>query len=96
MLTAEISPQVRTEQITNRMSGRDLPSRALAFVAAAAGASGRAEGLSRALEIADVLLQIEADDEALAAALIVCTLPRGEIDAALISDAFGEEVTSLE
>ena len=95
MLTAEISPQVRTEQITNRMSGRDLPSRALAFVAAAAGASGRTEGLSRALEIADVLLQIEADDEALAAALIVCTLPRGEIDAALISDAFGEEVTSL-
>ena len=95
MLTADISPQVRTEQITNRMSGRDVPCRALAFVAAAAGASGRIDALSRALEIADVLLQIEADDEALAAALIVCTLPKAEIDPALIGDAFGEEVTAL-
>ena len=95
MLAADISPQVRTEQITRRMGGRDLPGRALAFVAAAAQASGRTQGLSRALEIADVLLQIEADDEALAAALIACALPKGEIDTAMINDAFGEEVTSL-
>jgi len=95
MLTADISPQARTEQLTRRMGGRELPSRALAFVSAAAHASGRTEGLSRALEIADVLLQIDADDEALAAALIVGTLPRGEIDVAMINDAFGGEVTSL-
>ena len=95
MLTADISPQIHTEQLTERMVGRELPCRALAFVAAAAQAGGRTEVLARALEIADVLLQIEADDEALAAALIVCALPKGEIDAAMINDAFGVEVTAL-
>ena len=95
MLTADISPQIHTEQLTERMGGRELPCRALAFVAAAAQAGGRTEVLARALEIADVLLQIEADDEALAAALIVCALPKGEIDAAMINDAFGVEVTAL-
>lgn len=95
MLTTDVSPQLRTEQIAGLMSGRELPSRALAFVAAAAQAGGRTEGLSRALEIADVLLQIDADDEALAAALIVCTLPKGEIDVPMITDAFGAEVIAL-
>ncbi|MBL0123442.1 MAG: bifunctional (p)ppGpp synthetase/guanosine-3',5'-bis(diphosphate) 3'-pyrophosphohydrolase [Betaproteobacteria bacterium] len=95
MLTAHISPQVRTEQISQSMSGRDLPCRALAFVAAAAQASDRTEGLSIALEIVDLLLQIDADDEALAAALIVCSLQKSEIDTAMIADAFGEEVTAL-
>ena len=95
MLTEEISPQARTEHIGARMNGRELPSRALAFVAAAAQASGRMEGLTRALETADVLLQIDADDEALAAALIVGSLPKGEIDPAMIKDAFGEDVTAL-
>lgn len=95
MLTAHISPQVRTEQISQSMSGRDLPCRALAFVAAAAQASDRMEGLSIALEIVDLLLQIDADDEALAAALIVCSLQKSEIDTAMIADAFGEEVTAL-
>ncbi|MEO8103511.1 MAG: bifunctional (p)ppGpp synthetase/guanosine-3',5'-bis(diphosphate) 3'-pyrophosphohydrolase [Betaproteobacteria bacterium] len=95
MLTAEISPQDRTEQINARMTGRELPCRALAFVAAAVHAGGRSEGLARALEIADVLLQIDADDEALAAALIACALPKGEIDTTMIHDAFGAEVAAL-
>ncbi len=95
MLMADISPQVRTEEITLRLSGRDLPTRALAFVAASAQASGRSEGLARALEIADMLLEIDADDEALAASLIVGTLAKGEIDATMINDAFGTEVMSL-
>jgi len=95
MLTEDISPQLRTGQIAGRLTGRDLPGRALAFVAAAAQASGHADALVRALAVADVLLQIEADDEALAAAFIVCTLPKAEIDTTLINDAFGEEVTAL-
>ncbi|MEP7155166.1 MAG: bifunctional (p)ppGpp synthetase/guanosine-3',5'-bis(diphosphate) 3'-pyrophosphohydrolase [Betaproteobacteria bacterium] len=95
MLSTDISPVLRTGQIAGRMAGRDLPSRALAFVAAAAQASGHADSLGRALEVAEVLLQIEADDEALAAALIFCALPKAEIDTTIISDAFGDEVTAL-
>ena len=95
MSTTAISAEVRAEQISRRLGGRELPCRALAFVVAAAQASGLTERLSRAMEIADVLLQIDADDEALAAALILGTLPKGEVDAAMITDAFGDEVTSL-
>ena len=95
MLTEQLSPQARTEQISRQLGGRALPARALAFVAAAAQASDRMEALSRALEIADVLLQIDADDEALAAALIAGALPKGEIDPAMINEAFGTEVTGL-
>ncbi len=95
MLLSEHDPQVHTERIGQRLADRELPSRALAFVAAAAQASGKGEGLSRALDIADVLLAIEADDDALAAALIATALPKGEIDAAMITEAFGEDVMSL-
>ena len=58
MLTKEISPEARGEQLDHRFRGRDLPARALAFVSAAAKASGRTQLLSCALEIADVLTQI--------------------------------------
>ncbi len=95
MLAKEFSSEVRGVQLEQRLLGRDLPARALAFVSAAAKASGRTEGLSRALEIADVLTQIEADDDALAAAMIVGTLPKGEIDMAMIAEAFGADVASL-
>ena len=95
MLTKEISPEARGEQLDHRFRGRDLPARALAFVSAAAKASGRTQLLSCALEIADVLTQIEADDDALAAALIVGALPKGEIDMNMIAEAFGADVASL-
>ncbi len=95
MLSKEISTDLRGEQLEQRLRGRELPARALAFVSAAAKAGGRTEGLSRALETAEVLTQIEADDDALAAAMIVGTLPKGEIDSAMIAEAFGAEVASL-
>jgi GTP pyrophosphokinase len=75
-----------------------LAVRALEFVAGAARASAdpkRPEALQRALQIADVLLAIECDDETIAAALMVGAIPKNEIDAAIIADAFGADVAAL-
>jgi GTP pyrophosphokinase len=75
-----------------------LAPRALDFVASAARASAdgaRPQALLRALQIADVLLAIEADDDTLAAALIVGAIPKEEIDEVIIADAFGADVAAL-
>ncbi len=81
--------------ITERLRGRDLPSRALAFVEAASRATPNSDALRRAHEIASVLVAIEADDETLAAALIAATVPKGEFDADIVTEAFGADVTAL-
>ena len=70
-------------------------SRALDFVAAAAQASGRQLSLTRALEAANILFGIEADQETIAAALIVGAMPKNEIDNVIIADAFGADVAAL-
>jgi GTP pyrophosphokinase len=69
--------------------------RALDFVAGTAKASGRLDALTQALDVADILLRIEADDDTLAAALIVEAIPRSEIDPVIVGDAFGADVAAL-
>lgn len=84
-----------TRHLSARLAGRELPLRVLAFVAAAAKASERLDALARAQQVAGVLLDIDADDESLAAALIVTALPKGEIEQDMIVEAFGAEVMAL-
>lgn len=98
MLSSAPIPAVLTADtslLSERLTGRELPLRVLAFVAAAAKASERLDALARAQQVAGVLLDIDADDESLAAALIVTVLPKGEIDQDMIVEAFGMEVMSL-
>ena len=80
------------------LAGREISIRTLDFVAAAARASEadvRQQMLGRALDTAAVLINIDADDETVAAALIVGSMPRSAIDAGIIGDAFGPEVWML-
>ncbi len=83
------------ELMTGRLSGRELPGRALAFVEAAAKAAPQHETLQHAYDVASVLVSIDADDETIAAGLIATTIPKGDLDSEIVSDAFGAEVTSL-
>ena len=72
--------------------------RALDFVARSVMANERISQLNplrAALQIAETLLNIDADDETIAAALIVSALAKKDIDAALINELFGEDVASL-
>ncbi len=69
--------------------------RVLDFVEAAAKANGREEALLRAIAACEVLFEIEADGETLAAALLVGAIPAKEIDIPLLSEAFGAEVAGL-
>ncbi len=97
--------EILPESIEALRAGLSRPSttpliapRALDFVAGAAtanAANARTESLWRALQITDVLLGIDADDATLAAALIVGAIPKNEIDAVIITDAFGVEVAAL-
>ena len=85
-------------QIRQLLGDREISIRALDFVSIAAQASAadtRRQLLAHALETAAVLLDIEADDETIAAALIVESIPKGALDAGIIADAFGTEVWSL-
>ncbi len=84
-----------TSPFAARLTGRELPLRVLAFVAAAAKASERLAALAHAQQVAGVLLDIDADDESLAAALIVTSLPKGEIEQDMIVEAFGAETMAL-
>lgn len=98
MLSSASIPAVSTADTTHlsaRLAGRELPLRVLAFVAAAAKASERLDALARAQQVAGVLLDIDADDESLAAALIVTTLPKGEIEQDMIVEAFGADTMAL-
>ena len=86
------------QAILPSLAGREISIRALDFVAVAARASeddARQGLLGLALETASVLVGIDADDETIAAALIVASIPRNAIDAGIIGDAFGPEVWLL-
>lgn len=89
----------RTNELRQLISRRGDESvvacRALDFVISTAQASERTMGLDHALESVDILLGIEADSETLAAALIFGAMPKNELDLAIISDAFGAEVSAL-
>ena len=83
------------QRLTVFAAGSDVASRTLDFVAAAAQASDRQLALARALETAYILLGIEADEETIAAALIIGAFPKNEIDTVIIADAFGAAVAAL-
>jgi GTP pyrophosphokinase len=83
------------QRLTRSSESALIAPRALDFVSSAAKANTRVEPLLQALQIADVLLNIEADDETLSAALVVGAIPKSEIDTVIIADAFGAEVAAL-
>ena len=95
MLSAASATTADSTQFAARLGTRELPLKVLAFIGAAARASERGEALTHALQVAGVLLEIDADDESLAAALIVSALPKGEIEQDMIVEAFGAEVMAL-
>ncbi len=72
-----------------------LSPRALDFVARAASANERIKQLRTGMQIAAVLLQIDADDETIAAALIVGAIGKKDIDAVVIKELFSEDVAAL-
>ena len=84
--------------IRQLLAGRVTSIRALDFVSSAAKANAsdaRYRLLGNALETAAVLINIDADDETVAAALIVASMPRSAIDSANIANAFGSSVWDL-
>ena len=84
--------------IRESLGAREQSIRALDFVAAAAKTSElttRHQLLERALDTVAVVHDIDADDETIAAALLVLSLPKSVFDAAIITDAFGTEIWSL-
>ena len=95
MLSTPDTVTADTATLTERLGTRVLPLRVLAFVSAAAKASERRDVLGHAQQVAGVLLDIDADDESLAAALVVTALPKNEIEQDMIVEAFGAEVMSL-
>ena len=98
MLTKSINGTATPNETRGLLAGRALSLRALTFVSAAAevGAHGdRHQLLEIALDTVAVLVNIEADDETCAAALIVVGTPRGLVDPKAVSDAFGVEIWDL-
>ncbi len=84
--------------IRQSLGARVQSIRALDFAAAAAQASElttRHQLFERALDTVAVLQGIDADDETIAAALLVLSLPKSVIDAVIITDAFGAEIWAL-
>ena len=69
--------------------------RTLDFVARLNASAERIPALQNAMQIADVLLNIDADDETVAAALIVGAMLKKDIDPVTIRETFGEDVTAL-
>ena len=80
------------------LADRAISLRALDFISAGVQASvldDRHRLFGNALETAAVLINIDADDETVAAALVVASMPRSAIDPANIADAFGTGVWDL-
>lgn len=69
--------------------------RVLDFVARNAGANERVSQLRTGLQMAETMLNIDADDETIAAALIVGAMAKKDIDAVVIKELFGEDVAAL-
>ena len=98
MLTEHSHQVDAASGIRQSLGDRGISVRALDFVHAAAQASDQAarrQQFAYALDTADVLLNIEGDDETIAAALLVLSLPRGEIDPVIIGEAFGADTWAL-
>lgn len=72
-----------------------LAQRALDFVTGTVQVSARHAALATALHVVEILHHLDADDETLAAAMMVCTLSKSEIDADIIKEAFGDDVNGL-
>lgn len=86
-------------KLTRGAQGADaealLSPRTLDFVARAAGANERINQLRTSMQMAEVLLHIDADDDTIAAALIVGAMAKKDIDPAVIKELFGEDVAAL-
>ncbi len=83
-------------EMANGQAGHALIApRTLDFVAKVNAGSERIAALRNAMQIADVLLNIEADDETVAAALIVGAMLKKDIDPVAIRETFGEDVAAL-
>jgi GTP pyrophosphokinase len=98
MLLENTHQTASVSNLRSLLGSREISIRALDFVSLAAQASAadtRRKLLAETLETAAVLLSIEADDETIAAALIVGSIPKSALDAEIITDAFGAEVWSL-
>jgi GTP pyrophosphokinase len=76
-------------------AGAMISPRSLDFVARAAASAERVGQLRTGMQMAEVLLNIDADDETIAAALIAGALAKKDIDALVIKELFGEDVNAL-
>ncbi len=69
--------------------------KALNFVTASSKAAARPEPVLRALDVAEVLLDIEVDDDTVIAAMLGLSIAEKDRDAVMLAEAFGEEVANL-
>ncbi len=69
--------------------------RVLDFIVRANNANEGMRQLRTGMQMTEVLLNIDADDETIAAALIVGAMAKKDIDAAVIKELFGDDVTAL-
>lgn len=98
MLTEKSQRTDLIARIRQALGRREISLRALDFVAAAAQASGlppRHQLLATALDSVAILQGIDADDETIAAALLVLSVPKSAIESVPIIDAFGADVWAL-
>ena len=98
MLTENFQGAGALSAIRRLLSGREISLLALDFVSAAAKSGAldsRQRLLGNALDTASVMISIDADDESIAAALIVASMPRSVIDHANITGTFGNDVWDL-
>ena len=69
--------------------------KALNFVTASSKAAARPEPVLRALDVAEVLLDIEVDDDTVIVAMLGLSIAEKDRDAVMLAEAFGEEVANL-
>ncbi len=69
--------------------------RVLDFIVRANNANEGMRQLRTGMQMTEVLLNIDADDETIAAALIVGAMAKKDIDATVIKELFGDDVTAL-
>jgi GTP pyrophosphokinase len=69
--------------------------KALRFVTASTKASERPNTVQRAIDVANLLLDIEVDEDTVIAALIALSLAEKDRDVALLTTAFGDDVVLL-
>jgi GTP pyrophosphokinase len=94
-MNADSSPQMISHPVAQMAISRPLVAKALSHARSRADADDDAARFGAAVDAANLLLSIDADDETLASALVVGTLDRGEIDAKSLAEAFGPGVAGL-